>query len=97
MIARFRERIEKHPFLYRHLHWEAGMIGQVLYLEAEAHGMRGTGMGCFFDDPVHEILEFKDNTYQDIYHFAMGKTIEDKRLTTLPTYYHKRYFHSRWD
>jgi len=27
------------------------MIGQVLYLEAEAQGVRATGIGCFFDDP----------------------------------------------
>ena len=28
------------------------MIGKVLYLEAEATGVRATGIGCFFDDPV---------------------------------------------
>jgi SagB-type dehydrogenase family enzyme len=33
---------------------EAGLVGQVLYLEAEAAGVRGTGIGCFFDDPVHQ-------------------------------------------
>ena len=32
------------------------MIGQVLYLEAEAAGARGTGIGCFYDDAVHELL-----------------------------------------
>lgn len=64
------------------------MIGQVLYLEAEAHGMRGTGMGCFFDDITHEILGLSDNTFQDLYHFSIGKAVEDKRLMTLPPYYH---------
>ena len=44
MISRFRENVEQYPYLYRRLHWEAGMIGQVLYLEAESHDMRGTGM-----------------------------------------------------
>ena len=48
MIARFRKTLVRQPFRYRHLFWEAGMIGQVLYLEAEAHGVRGTGIGCFF-------------------------------------------------
>ena len=41
------------PWVYRHLHWEAGMVGQALYLESEAAGLRGTGIGCFFDDGVH--------------------------------------------
>jgi SagB-type dehydrogenase family enzyme len=88
MIARFREEIEREPFSYRRLHWEAGMIGQVLYLEAEAHGMRGTGMGCFFDDVAHELLGFPDDAFQDLYHFSVGKPVEDKRLTTLPAYHH---------
>jgi hypothetical protein len=47
MIAKFKENIENNPFLYRQLFWETGMIGQVLYLEAEAHSVRGTGIGCF--------------------------------------------------
>lgn len=88
MLARFREEIEREPFSYRRLHWEAGMVGQVLYLEAEAHGLRGTGMGCFFDDVAHGLLGFPDNAFQDIYHFSAGKAVEDKRLTTLPPYYH---------
>jgi hypothetical protein len=28
----------------------------MLYLEAEAAGVRGTGIGCFYDDPVHDVL-----------------------------------------
>lgn len=64
------------------------MIGQVLYLDAEAKGMRGTGMGCFFDDITHEILGLTDNTFQDIYHFSVGKAVEDTRITTLPPYSH---------
>ena len=88
MIAKFRENIEKNPFLYRRLFWEAGMIGQILYLEAEAHSVRGTGIGCFFDDAVHKLLGFDDNTYQSLYHFTIGGALEDKRITTLPPYYH---------
>jgi SagB-type dehydrogenase family enzyme len=88
MIGRFRETVEREPYRYRHLHWEAGMIGQVLYLEAEAHGQRGTGIGCFFDDPVCGLLGLLDNDFQSIYHFAIGKPIEDGRLTTLPPYQH---------
>jgi len=44
---------------YPRLFWESGLLGQVLYLEAEAAGVRATGIGCFFDDPVHEIVAVK--------------------------------------
>ncbi len=88
MIAKFKEIVATRPYLYRHLFWETGMIGQVLYLEAEAHGVRGTGIGCFFDDAVHEIMGFDDNHYQSLYHFTVGKPIEDPRLTTYLPYDH---------
>jgi SagB-type dehydrogenase family enzyme len=88
MIVRFKTIIEKEPYRYRHLFWETGMIGQILYLEAEAHGVRGTGIGCFFDDAVHEIMGLKDNRFQSLYHFTVGKPIEDSRLTTYPPYHH---------
>ena len=88
MLARFRQNIEKAPYRYRWLFWEAGIIGQVLYLEAEAHGLRGTGIGCYFDDAVHDLLGLKDNSYQSMYHFTVGLPMEDDRLTTLPPYHH---------
>ena len=88
MIAKFKEIISTAPYRYRHLFWETGMIGQVLYLEAEAHGARGTGIGCFFDDAVHEIMGFNDNHYQSLYHFTVGKPIEDTRLSTFAPYHH---------
>ena len=88
MIAKFKEVITAAPYRYRHLFWETGMIGQVLYLEAEAWGVRGTGIGCFFDDAVHEIMGLGDNRYQSLYHFTVGKPLEDPRLTTYPPYFH---------
>jgi SagB-type dehydrogenase family enzyme len=88
MIAKFKDVISAAPYRYRHLFWETGMVGQVLYLEAEACGVRGTGIGCFFDDAVHEIMGFSDNHYQSLYHFTVGKPLEDPRLTTYPSYYH---------
>jgi SagB-type dehydrogenase family enzyme len=88
MIADFKHTVEKAPYRYRHLFWEAGMIGQVMYLEAEAHGFRGTGIGCFFDDAVHDILGFTDNAFQSLYHFTVGIPVDDKRVTTLPAYHH---------
>jgi len=88
MIAKFKDVITAEPYRYRHLFWETGMIGQVLYLEAEACGVRGTGIGCFFDDAVHEIMGFKDNRYQSLYHFTIGGQVEDSRMTKYPPYHH---------
>jgi hypothetical protein len=42
----------------------------------------------FFDDVVHKLLGFDDNMYQSLYHFTIGGALEDKRITTLPPYYH---------
>lgn len=74
------------PWFYPRLFWACGMIGQVLYLEAEAAGIRGTGISCFFDDPVHRVLGLQDMQYQSLYHFTLGEHIDDPRLTTLPAY-----------
>ncbi len=71
---------------YRNLFWEAGMIGQVLYLEAEETGIRSTGIGCYFDDPVHEAFGITSKAWQSFYHFTVGGPVEDTRLTTLPAY-----------
>ena len=64
------------------------MIGQVLYLEAEACGVRSTGIGCFFDDPVHDMLSLRDNEFQSLYHFTVGGPVDDGRLQTWPPYAH---------
>jgi nitroreductase len=87
MIAEFEGPIERFgPWFYRRLFWECGMIGQVLYLEAEAARVRGTGIGCFFDDPVHQLLGLGTFQFQSLYHFTVGHPVEDERLTTLPAY-----------
>ncbi len=88
MLAAFRKPLEDSPWRYRRLFWEAGQIGQVLYLEAEARGYRGTGIGCYFDDPVHDLIGVSDNSWQDLYHFTVGRPIEDPRLQTFPPYEH---------
>jgi SagB-type dehydrogenase family enzyme len=74
------------PWRYRQLFWECGMLGQVLYLEAEAIGIRATGIGCFFDDEMHALLGIKDHSWQSLYHFTVGGPTEDSRLLTLPPY-----------
>jgi SagB-type dehydrogenase family enzyme len=89
MLADFRATLERFgPWFYRRLNWETGMIGQVLYLEAEAHGIRGTGIGCFFDDLTHQVLGLTDDRFQVLYHFTMGGPLEDHRLQTHPPYAH---------
>ncbi|MCU0562702.1 MAG: SagB/ThcOx family dehydrogenase [Desulfobacterales bacterium] len=86
MLVRFAETLAAAPHRYRELFWECGLIGQVLYLGAEVHGLRGTGIGCFFDDEVHELLGLADDRFQSLYHFTVGHPVEDRRLTTLPPY-----------
>jgi SagB-type dehydrogenase family enzyme len=89
MIAEFEGRLrEGGAWWYPRLFWETGLLGQVLYLEAEAAGVRATGIGCFFDDPVHEIVGIKDRSFQSLYHFTVGGPVEDGRLMTLPAYHH---------
>jgi SagB-type dehydrogenase family enzyme len=87
MIAEFDRPLRRHgPWFYRRLFWETGAIGQVLYLEAEAVGVRATGLGCFFDDPVHQVLGLEDASFQSLYHFTVGGPVEDARLITSPPY-----------
>jgi SagB-type dehydrogenase family enzyme len=89
MLARFEEPLAEHgAWFYRRLHWEAGAIGQVLYLEAEATGVRGTGIGCFFDDATHWVFGLAGRRFQDLYHFTVGGPVEDPRLRTAPPYAH---------
>jgi SagB-type dehydrogenase family enzyme len=71
---------------YRELFWEAGALGQVLYLEAEEAGLRATGIGCYFDDAVHEVFGLASRDWQSLYHFTVGGPVEDPRLTDLPAY-----------
>ena len=87
MIGEYEAPLTRYgAWFYRRLFWEAGLIGQVLYLEAEASGIRGTGIGCYFDDPMHQVLGLDNRQFQDLYHFTMGGPVEDRRLMTLPPY-----------
>ncbi len=89
MLAEFEGRLrERGAWWYPRLFWESGLLGQVLYLEAEVAGVRATGIGCFFDDPVHEIVAVKGLSLQSLYHFTVGGPVEDHRLMTLPPYEH---------
>ncbi|MGA8221936.1 MAG: SagB/ThcOx family dehydrogenase [Candidatus Acidiferrales bacterium] len=46
---------------YRYVHFEAGAIGQRLYVGAEALGWNATGIGAFYDDDVHRYLGFLED------------------------------------
>ncbi len=100
------------PWMYPRLFWEAGMVGQVIYLEAErlseytvknkkrilTKHFQATGIGCYFDDPVHDVINVKDCNmtvetnnipyYQSFYHIAIGVGVEDSRISTLEPYHH---------
>ena len=86
MLSEFEPLITADPWRYRQLDWEAGLVGQILYLEAEAAGLRATGIGCYFDDALHELLGLKDARFQALYHFTVGNALTDERISTLPTY-----------
>ena len=87
MLAHFAGA-EREPSRYRDLFWECGMLGHVLYLEAGAAGIRGTGIGCFFDDEMHSLLGISGREWQSLYHFTAGGHVDDARLSTLPPYGH---------
>ena len=77
---------------YRQRLQEAGLIGQVLYLEAEAMDLRGTGIGCFFDDALHQLIGLPEPAasapLQSVYHFTVGLPLTDARIATEPPYAH---------
>lgn len=91
MLSEFEAPLKKFgPWIYPYLFWECGILGQLLYLEAEARGFRGCGIGCFFDDPVHETLGLEGREYQDLYHFAVGAPLSEIGVVTLPAYQAER-------
>ena len=65
---------------YRYVHFEAGAIGQRMYLASEALGLRATGIGAFFDERVNRYLELSPERGQVVYHFALGYPVPDPRL-----------------
>ena len=91
MVADFTRTLTgEGDWAYRRLFWETGLIGQVLYLEATAAGLSGTGIGCYFDDEVHQLLGLAGPSmdWQSLYHFTVGHAVADDRLLTLPAYQH---------
>jgi nitroreductase len=65
---------------------EAGALGQVLYLEAEAAGLGASGIGCFFDESIRELLGLGDDALQTFYMFTLGPALADPGATDEPAY-----------
>ena len=87
MITQFREPIETYgAHEYRELYWECGEIGQQLYLEATILSLSATGIGCYLDDVMHRMLGFEDETFQTMYHFTIGRSIIDTRMSMREPY-----------
>lgn len=87
MLCNFSYQLTKYgAHRYKELYWECGAIGQQLYLEATSMGLSGTGIGCFLDDDMHKLLGLKNNRYQILYHFTVGRGYVDSRILTRPAY-----------
>lgn len=70
---------------YRYVQFEAGAIGQRLYVGAERFGWQATGIGAFYDDAVHHYLGLTPEQGQVVYHFAIGRAVPDPRLNLSST------------
>jgi hypothetical protein len=57
-----------------------------MYLDAEAAGVRATGIGCFFDEPTQRVFGLDSAAFRTVYHFTVGGPVEDERLMTWPPY-----------
>lgn len=87
MLANFYQQLQDYgAHRYKELYWESGMIGQKLYLEATSLDLSGTGIGCFLDDTMHSLLGLKNNNFQILYHFTVGRGYVDSRIITAPAY-----------
>ena len=63
---------------YRYVHFEAGAIGQRLYVGAEALGWNATGIGAFYDDDVHRYLGFLEEGPESV-----GTSVRDAEKKAL--------------
>lgn len=89
MLAEYEDPLKQEGLnAYQQLYREAGMLGQNLYLAATALGLNGTGIGCFFDDAVHELLGIEGQVLQAVYGFAVGQGLTDERVSGLSGYHH---------
>jgi len=92
MLGEYVPALRDHgPWLYRRLLWEAGAIGQALYISAEGVGANGTGHGAYFGSTANEFLGVDAVELQDLYHFVIGTGRVDVR-NKLPAYDHLGFY-----
>lgn len=82
------------PCGYRLAHAAAGLRGHVGYLQAEKAGVRGTGIGCFFDEVTRRLLGASGKEPSVLYHFTAGGALDDPRIRTIDPYDVEE---SRWE
>ena len=63
---------------YRYVYFEAGAVGQRLYVGAEALGWNATGIGAFYDDDVHRYLGFLEEGPESV-----GASVREAEKTAL--------------
>lgn len=87
MLAEFTNQLEQFgESRYKQLYWDCGAIGQQLYLETTSLQLSATGIGCFLDDILHDVIGLKTNHFQSLYHFTVGRGLVDERLSTKKPY-----------
>lgn len=74
---------------YKKVHWECGMIGQLLYNEAELHNLRGTALGCFVDDVCRKSFKLEDSPYYPFLNFTIGIPNPDYNIASKFEYGHE--------
>jgi SagB-type dehydrogenase family enzyme len=72
-VARYGDRA------YRHVHLDAGMLGQRLNVAAIALGLGASGIGGFYDDEVNEALGIPDDEAV-VYITTLGHPYRDLKL-----------------
>jgi len=87
MLCEFESLLkDKGAWYYKYLYYECGQIGQQLYLDSTANNYSATGIGCFLDDIIHQMMGFKSKKFQVLYNFTIGNAILDNRLQTISPY-----------
>ena len=87
MLVEFDQQLQEYgAHKYKELYWNCGAIGQQLYLEATSLNLSATGIGCFLDDIMHDVLGIENSLYQSLYHFTIGRGLVDSRLTNEEPY-----------
>jgi len=86
MIADYLDSLTTYgAAFYRNLFWEPdGGPGAVS--RGRGSSIRATGIGCYFDDAVHEVSASIRASGRVCTTLTVGGPVEDGRLTTTPAY-----------